>query len=119
MSPLRFVWLLIGWGMVLLVVYFSLTPQLPPLGVQLWDKANHAAAYCLLMLWFAQLRWRRLPLALGLLALGGGLELAQGLTGHRQASGLDLLANAIGIAAGWLLARALPNPLQRLEARRS
>ncbi len=115
--PWRGIWRITGYGLVLLVVYLSLTPKPPPVGVQLWDKAGHALAYCLLTFWFAQLHPRRLPVAALLLALGGALELAQGLTAYRQASLLDMLANGVGVAGGWLLARWLPNPLHLLEAR--
>ncbi|MGQ9860923.1 MAG: hypothetical protein ACUVSD_02790 [Thiobacillaceae bacterium] len=118
MSNWRFAWTLIGWGMVLLTVYLSLTPKPPPLGIQVWDKFTHTLAYLALTYWFAQLHERRLAVALGMLALGGGLEIAQGYTGYRQASGLDMLANAIGVAAGWLLAWRLPNLLLWLETRR-
>ncbi len=115
MSVWRSLWAILGWGMVLAVIYLSLTPQPPPIGGAVWDKAGHALSYLVLMLWFAQLTEPRLPLAAALLALGGGLEVAQGFTGYRQASGLDLLANALGIATGWLAARHLPNPLRWLE----
>ena len=117
MSNWRIVWAIMGWGMVLLVIYLSLTPRPPPLGLQLWDKASHTLTYLALTYWFAQLHERRLVVVLGVLALGGGLEIAQGYTGYRQASGLDMLANGIGVSAGWLIARGLPNPLKWIEAR--
>lgn len=119
MSNWRIAWTLIGWGMVLLIAYLSLTPQPSPLGIQLWDKTSHTLAYLTLTYWFAQLHERRLDVALGVLALGGGLEIVQGYTGYRQASGLDMLANTIGVAAAWLLAWRLPNPLTWIETRRA
>lgn len=118
MSNWRIVWALIGWVMVLLTIYLSLTPKPPPAAMQIWDKSSHTLGYLVLAYWFAQLHERRLAVALGMLALGGGLEIAQGYTGYRQASALDMLANAVGVAVGWLLARRLPNPLQWLETRR-
>lgn len=118
MSNWRIVWTLIGWGMVLLVVHLSLTPRPPePLGLQLWDKAYHTVGYLVLTYWFAQLYERRTAVALGILALGSSLEIAQGYSGHRQASGLDMLANTLGVAAGVVLARRLPNPLKWIETR--
>lgn len=117
MSNWRIVWALVGWVMVLLMVYLSLTPRPPPLGVQIWDKLSHTLGYLALTYWFAQLHERRVAVILGMLALGGGLEIAQGLTSYRQASWLDMLANGLGVAAGWLLALRLANPLQWLETR--
>ena len=118
MGNWRSLWSLLGWGMVLAVGLFSLTPNPPQADIPIWDKLNHLFAYGLLMYWFAQLHDRRLPVAAALLALGGGLELAQGLTAYRQASGLDMAANGLGVTVGWLIALRLPNPLQWLEARR-
>lgn len=117
MPDWRKTWAFIGWGLVLLVVYLSLTPRPLPTGLQIWDKAGHTLTYLLLMYWFAQLHDRRLRVAVALLALGAVLEIAQGFTGYRQASGLDMLANALGVAIGALLAWRLPNPLKWLEAR--
>lgn len=74
---------------------------------------QHLLAYGTLMLWFAQVRTGRAErwvTALLLLALGIGLELAQGLTDDRSLSILDMAANTAGIALGWLAAPPrLPN----------
>lgn len=115
----RVLWSSIGWGLVLGVSVVSLIPDPPRADVPAWDKLNHLIAYGVLMYWFAQLHDRRLDVALWLLALGGGLEIAQGYTGYRQASGVDMLANALGVALGWLLAWRLPNPLLWFESRRA
>ncbi|MGQ0543925.1 MAG: hypothetical protein ACT4P3_01135 [Betaproteobacteria bacterium] len=45
------------------------------------------------------------------LAMGTGLEVLQGMSGVREYDVLDMLANALGVAAGWLAARALPRLL--------
>jgi VanZ family protein len=69
---------------------------------QLWDKALHFMAYFVLsMLAVAALRARRSALVamLGLIAMGGVLELLQGLIG-RDMSAYDELANALGVLAG-------------------
>lgn len=68
------------------------------------DKLRHALAFGgLLMLgWLARIQPRWL-LAGGLLAFGAGIELAQGLTPHRQASLGDLAADALGILMAWRL----------------
>lgn len=118
-APLRTLWTLIGWVWLASVVVFSLVPSPPKADVPMWDKLNHLAAYGLLMFWFAQLTPRWLQLAAGLLMLSGLLELAQGLTGYREASLQDMVANALGLALGALLAWRLPSPLAWLEARRT
>ena len=89
---------------------FALRPLAPGQGPENWfahsDKLLH-------VLFFAALWWlgRRagitppFALALGLLAFGAGIESAQAaLTHTRQASVLDLLADAAGIAVGWTVA---------------
>ncbi len=92
---------------LLLVVILSLIPHdvMPPMGVS--DKANHVAAYTALALaggvGFRGLRWLML-VAAGLLLLGASLELAQSLLPDHVASPYDLLADAIGIVLGALLA---------------
>lgn len=115
----RRLWTLTGWGLIAVVVVFSLVPSPPQADLPQWDKLNHLAAYALLMFWFAQLTPRRLRLATALLALGGILELAQGLTGYREASLQDMVANALGLALGALLTWRLPCPLAWLERRAS
>ena len=92
---------------LLLVVALSLVPQeaIPPTG--LWDKTNHILAYAALAatggLAYRGLRaW--LLVAVGLLILGAALEIAQSMLPDRVASLQDVLANAIGVALGMLLA---------------
>ena len=52
--------------------------------------------------------------------MGVAIECLQGLVGHRQFSVADMLANGVGVSAGWLVAppRA-PDVLRLLEARAS
>lgn len=115
----RRLWLAIGWGLVALVIYFSLTPQPPDMQVDQGDKLAHLLAYFSLAAWFGQIHGPRLPLVLALLALGAGLELAQGLSGYRDMSLADMLANSTGVGLGWLAARRWPRLLAGLERRRS
>ena len=66
-----------------------------------WDKLDHGLAFFTLALLAEQAFpgwpfWR--GLALGLVAYGVGLEIAQGFTPDREASLLDVLADGIGIA---------------------
>jgi VanZ family protein len=100
-------WHTLGWLLVVLVVFLSLTPKLP-LAVEVpgSDKTHHFLAYLVLMLWFCQLHReprRRFWIGFGLVALGAGLELVQGLLAYRSAELLDGLANGCGVLAGRLL----------------
>ncbi len=98
-------WLGLGWLFVLAVVYVSLTPAPPTLGVEGEDKLGHFLSYLLLILWFTQLYMRRAHLwwAFGLIGLGVGLEFAQGMTAYRSFEYADMLANSSGVLMGWLL----------------
>jgi len=67
----------------------------------LWDKVLHAAAYaglCLIGAW-AYLN-RSYSLMLGLLVLGGAIEMAQYAFGWRHMDFGDFVANAFGILIG-------------------
>ena len=102
-------WYVIGFGLTLVVVVASLVPagSLPHLGVT--DKAEHFTAYFGLAAWFGGLLLPRryLFLGLALLALGGGIEIAQGLMGWgREADWRDFYADAAGAAAGLALCLA-------------
>lgn len=121
MPPLRWrpLWLGLGWLMVAGVVYLSLMPDPPqPVTFPFVDKAEHAAAFAWLALWFLQLvaaRRRRFVVA-ALLLLGGAIEIAQSFTPTRQFELADLGADAVGIAVGaWLARTALGKMLAALE----
>ena len=112
---LRRAWWTVGWLGVGAAIYLSLMHNPPMLAVEQGDKLEHLAAYGTLMLWFAQLsdrtRWRG-TVALVLGALGIGLEFAQLASGYRDFSYGDMVADALGVALGWLLAPPrLPNLL--------
>jgi len=51
----RTLWLVMGWALVLAIVYLSLTPHPIEIQVEEGDKMGHLLAYGTLMLWFAQL----------------------------------------------------------------
>jgi len=114
---LRSAWLGLGWLGVAGVVVLSLVPLPPMAGAEHGDKFGHATTYALLMWWFGQAWMRRdvrARTAAGVLALGVVLEFAQGWTGFRDFSLADMVADALGIALGWLLAPPrTPNLLQR------
>ncbi len=108
-APLRFdpLWRVIGWGLIAAVVWLSLTPTPLEVPVEQGDKLGHLAGYALLMFWFAQIDRmpaQRLRWAIGLIALGIGLEFAQSFTAVRAFELLDMLADAAGVLLGWLIA---------------
>ncbi len=111
LKPLRrgHLWFGLWLGAIAVVVVACLLPgtELPKVPVN--DKVEHALAFFALSVAAVQLFLRGKPLAivaLGLLALGGAIELAQALlTTSREMEAADFIADAIGIGAGLLLAR--------------
>lgn len=91
------------------VSWLALVPAPPPQADTGWDKANHLLAFAVLAL-LASGGWgtghRRL-IAIGLLAYGGLIELLQTQLPPRSGEWADLLADAVGVALGLLLAQAL------------
>lgn len=102
----RAVWVPVGWLLVALVVWGTLTPSPPGALAVGGDKLAHGAAYLILALWFGGLYAGavRGAHALGLAAMGVGLELLQDAGGVRQLEVADMIANGIGVVCGWLLA---------------
>lgn len=101
----RPLWQGLGWIMVMIVIWLSLTPSPPqPPTVLAWDKANHFIAYGGLMYWFAQAFVRHWRWPLFLIGLGFALEVMQGLGGVRSPDPFDLFANVLGVFLGQLIA---------------
>jgi len=121
MIPLRYrhLWLAISVALVGVILYASLTPDLPLPTPGGFDKAEHFIAYFALAVWFTGLypRARYWQVVTGLLALGLGVEIAQGaMRLGRSAELFDMVANAAGIGVGLLLALALTGGwAQRVE----
>jgi VanZ family protein len=98
------------WPGIAVVAWGELTPH-PPEEITryfFWDKEEHFVAYFGLAL-MGVLGWsgrRAVPIFLGALVLGGGLELLQAVVG-RDAEWGDMLANTLGAATGTLLALLL------------
>jgi len=118
---LRRLWLAAGCALVAAIVWLSVTPSPPEIDVQEGDKFEHVAAYAALMFWFCQLhtgRNARLAYAIAFIALGVGLEFVQRALGYRTFEVADMVADAIGVGAGWLAASILPVFLERFERRR-
>lgn len=103
---LRRIWLALGWLWIVVVFYLCLMPHPPePLKFPQADKLEHMLTYCWLMLWFCQLAYNRLRLASMLVAMGVLIEVLQGMEGFRDFEVADMVADAVGVSFGWLLAR--------------
>lgn len=111
----RKLWHAGGLAFVVLVVYLSLTPHPIPQPVAWGFKFGHIAAYAWLMFFYAQLvpaGRRRLAIGIAFFLMGVALEYVQGMVG-RDFSYTDMRDDAIGVIAGWLVART---PLSRAFA---
>lgn len=100
-------WRVGGALLVLSVMVLSLIRDAPEIPIYWGDKLGHLLAYGALMSWFAQIdrRWQaRLCWALAFIAMGIALEFVQGMTTYRSFDAFDMLANAIGVLLGWLVA---------------
>jgi VanZ family protein len=104
-EAVRRVWRAVGFGLVMLVIWLSLTPHPIEIPVENGDKLGHVAAYATLMFWFAQLDARhrmRLAYAIGFVMLGVALEFAQRLTDYRTFEVADMCADAVGVLFAWV-----------------
>lgn len=103
----RVLWVPIGWLLVALVVWGTLTPSPPEALVVEADKLGHVLAYLVLALWFGGLYSGavRGAYALALAAMGVGLEFLQDAGGVRQFELADMVANGLGVVSGWWMSR--------------
>ncbi len=123
MLPLLYArfWLVVGWLLVIATISGSLAPAgaLPGFGIS--DKVQHGFAYLLMLVWFAGIyRRERYPIiVLGLFLLGVGIEWLQGMMMQGREKALDdVVANAVGLGIGWILALTwLGGWAQRVEQR--
>jgi VanZ family protein len=103
-QKLRFAWLwwAVGWALIIATITESLKPQVLLQGVAS-DKVLHFLGYFALAVWFGGVCRRSRYLVVGalLIALGGALEIGQGVMNlGRTADWRDFVANSAGIAAG-------------------
>ncbi len=90
------------------IVYLSLKSPNGGVNVQLNDKVGHFIGYGVLSLntflifGFKPIR-KGIVLIIGLLGMGAILEGLQGFVPGREVSGLDIVANSIGVAIGTAL----------------
>lgn len=108
---LRGAWRLALVALLLSISGLALSPAPPPSLDSGWDKLNHLAAFAALALaasfsMAASLRHAGLA-ALALLAYGGLIELLQARMPPRQGEWADLLADALGILLGLVVAALL------------
>ena len=117
----RKLWLSIGYLLIVVVVFLSLTSKPVQIDTSLpyQDKLFHALAYFSLTFWFMQIyhirhhvfQWVIFFLCLGLL-----LEYLQGFDSNRYSEVGDMIANTLGIVVAVALARTpLRYVLVRLE----
>ena len=97
------------WPALAVVAWGELTPHPPKLpGPWMWDKAQHFTGYFGLSL-LATLAWGLRPslvwVFLGVVALGGGLEILQIMVG-RDGAWADFFANDMGALTGLAVAAA-------------
>lgn len=104
--------------LTLLVCYLAFTPMPPKQVGMFWDKINHMAAFTAMSftacLGFPGPRRTVTLVLLGLLALGGSIELVQAFVPGRSCELDDLLADTLGIVTG----AAIALPLLRLAGPR-
>lgn len=88
-------------AVVILFVALAPVSERPPVGYQ--DKVNHVLAFFVLA-GLARFGWplRTAGVLVALVAFGGVIEALQLFTPDHHADPLDLVADGIGIAAGWL-----------------
>src|SRR4029079_4255438 len=103
------------WPVLALVIWGELTRLAPEVRWHFNDKLVHFLSYFLLGAMAAAALKHRRPVVLavlGLILLGGALEIVQGWVG-RDRSFLDEVANTAGAVTGALLARIFVEPLRR------
>ena len=116
-------WLAIGYALVTLVIYLSVTSHPPDTGIEIanFDKVAHTLAYFAMMGWFAQLyhiKKQRIIYALSFVVMGVTLEYVQSFDPARMAEFADMVANTSGVVIALLITRmpALRLVLKKVEA---
>lgn len=100
------IWLFIGYVLIAIVVYQTLTTSPVNVGFSISDKYLHTVGYFILMGWFVQIyhgKSQRLFWLVFFIAMGIGLEFLQDLGGVRFYEVADMLANGLGVVIAWVL----------------
>jgi VanZ family protein len=96
------------WLCVMVVLVLSLMPTGPYMPTTGWDKTNHLLAFSLMtVLGCRAYPFRTKTVLVGLLVYGGLIEVLQSFTTYRFAEWGDVLADASGLALGWILVSLL------------
>jgi hypothetical protein len=115
------IWISFGWLLVVAVVYLSVARHGVEIPGRYGDKYGHVIAYGTVMFWFMQIYHgarSRFLTACALLTMGIGLEFVQAWLGYRAFERADMVADAIGVALGWLAGPPrTPNALELIERR--
>lgn len=108
-------WLLLVAG----VIIGSLEPQIHMPAIYQLDKLIHMSAYFIISalptLLLSKPRWR-ITACLTILALGGLIEILQGMIPGRDASTMDFVADLLGVSAGYMAGLFGRHLLKRLIA---
>ena len=104
-------WQVLFCALTAVVLYLALSPN-PPTQVDLgWDKLNHASAFAALTIsgcFGFPGSWRVvLMVLLGVVALGGLIEIVQAHVPGRSSDWFDLVADSVGMLCGAMVALPL------------
>jgi VanZ family protein len=93
-------WLVVGSAALGVIAASLVSPSVLSMPVAVSDKLYHAVAYFVLTLVALYIFDDEQPLfvAVGVVVLGAGVEVAQGFVPYRTVSLLDAVANAVGVA---------------------
>jgi len=104
----RVIWRGIAFINIGIIIILSVVPGPEDMGQIIGlDKLMHVFAYAFAMFWCGMCYTEKkhiIMFSAGLILMGGGLEIIQGLTGYRMMSFYDMIANSIGVFLGWVLA---------------
>ena len=119
--PSQQLFLISGFVFLAAIVYLSLSTTVLELPGDNNGHLAHVGAYALMMFWFTRVysgARSALLVGAGLMALGVLIEILQGYGGYRNFERADIVADALGIALGWVA--GWPLAMRRLsEARQA
>ena len=100
----RLLWLVIGYLLITLVIYLSLSSSPLEIDTNLpyQDKLFHFIAYFVVTFWFVQIyhiRRHVIMLVIVVLCLGVTMEYLQGFDSNRYSEAADMIANTMGVMA--------------------
>ena len=97
-------WRVLFWGCAAAILILSLLPAVPYMPTTGWDKTNHVLGFAVLAVLGCRAYHAHVAMTLfGLLLYGGLIEVLQFFTPDRQAEWEDLIADGIGILAGYVI----------------